>query len=55
MIASLDKKSQTGEPPSLFAMLAARAHTTSDATLAVFAAVGGVAAGSRCWEFCSGR
>lgn len=44
MIASLDKHPVSGEPPSLFAILAARARTASDATLAACAAIGGVAA-----------
>lgn len=43
MIASLDKNPVSGEPPSLFAMLAVRARKASDATLAAFAAVGGIA------------
>jgi len=42
MIASLDKNSVAGEPPSLFAMLAARARRASDLMLAAFTAVGGV-------------
>jgi hypothetical protein len=42
MIASLDKNPISGEPPSLFAMLAVRARKTSDATLAAFAAIGGI-------------
>jgi hypothetical protein len=42
VIASLDKKPVSGEPPSLFAMLAVRARKASDATLAAFAAIGGV-------------
>jgi hypothetical protein len=41
MIASLDKHPVSGEPPSLFAMLAVQARKASDATLAAFAAVGG--------------
>ncbi|HLB10865.1 MAG TPA: hypothetical protein VK617_15100 [Gemmatimonadaceae bacterium] len=44
MIASLDKNPVSGEPPSLFAILAARARVASDATLAAFTAIGGVAA-----------
>ncbi len=44
MIASLDKKPVSGEPPSLFAILAASARRASDAMLAACAAVGGVAA-----------
>ncbi len=43
MIASFDKNSASDEPPSLYAMLAVRARRASDATLAAFAAVGGVA------------
>ena len=42
MIASLDKEPAAGEPPSLYAMLAVRARNASDASLAAFAAVGGV-------------
>jgi hypothetical protein len=42
MIASLDKNSVAGEPPSLFAMLAARARRASDAMLAAQTAVGGI-------------
>jgi hypothetical protein len=42
MIASLDKNSVAGEPPSLFAMLAMRARRASDAMLAALTAVGGV-------------
>lgn len=42
MIASLDKNSEAGEPPSLFAMLAARARRASDAMLASLTALGGV-------------
>lgn len=42
MIASLDKNPVSGEPPSLFAMLAVRARRASDAMLAALTAVGGV-------------
>lgn len=42
MIASLDKNSARGEPPSLYAMLAARARGASDAMLAALAAIGGI-------------
>lgn len=42
MIASLDKNSAAGEPPGLYAMLATRARNAADATLATFAAIGGV-------------
>jgi hypothetical protein len=43
VIASLDKNPVSGEPPSLFAMLAVQARKASDATLAAFTAIGGVA------------
>ena len=42
MIASLDKNSVSGEPPSLYALLAARARGASDAMLASLTAIGGV-------------
>lgn len=44
MIASLDKNSVAGEPPGLFAVLAARARRASDGMLATLTAVGGVTA-----------
>jgi hypothetical protein len=44
MIASLDKNSVSGEPASLYAMLAVRARRASDAMLAALAAIGGISA-----------
>jgi hypothetical protein len=44
MIASVDPNTVGTEPPSLYAMLAARARRASDAMLATLAGTGGVAA-----------
>jgi hypothetical protein len=44
MIASVDPNTVGTEPPSLFAMLAARARRAPDGVLAALAGIGGVAA-----------
>jgi hypothetical protein len=44
MIASLDPQTVGPEPPTLYAMLAARARRASDTALAGLAGVGGIAA-----------